>query len=120
MRILQTLDTSGTVRDALGFASSTNTLPFARIGYPVMVRPSYVLGGRGMEVVFQFGCQIEGRLSAKLCNHAQWLFLVINAQHVLQRQRLKIQLVGGRACMSAVRRTAPTIIPPTTRRIRTR
>ena len=23
----------------------------ARIGYPVMVRPSYVLGGRGMEVV---------------------------------------------------------------------
>lgn len=22
-----------------------------RIGYPVMVRPSYVLGGRGMEVV---------------------------------------------------------------------
>ena len=24
-----------------------------RIGYPVMVRPSYVLGGRGMEVVYQ-------------------------------------------------------------------
>ena len=22
-----------------------------RIGYPVMVRPSYVLGGRGMEIV---------------------------------------------------------------------
>ena len=22
------------------------------IGYPVMVRPSYVLGGRGMEVVY--------------------------------------------------------------------
>lgn len=24
-----------------------------RIGYPVMVRPSYVLGGRGMEVVHE-------------------------------------------------------------------
>ena len=23
-----------------------------KIGYPVMVRPSYVLGGRGMEVVY--------------------------------------------------------------------
>lgn len=33
-----------TVEDALEIAS--------RIGYPLMVRPSYVLGGRGMEVVF--------------------------------------------------------------------
>lgn len=33
-----------TVEEALGIA--------ARIGYPVMVRPSYVLGGRGMEVVY--------------------------------------------------------------------
>ena len=32
-----------TVDDALAIAES--------IGYPVMVRPSYVLGGRGMEVV---------------------------------------------------------------------
>ena len=32
-----------TVEDALEIAE--------RIGYPVMVRPSYVLGGRGMEVV---------------------------------------------------------------------
>ena len=32
-----------TVDDALAIAE--------RIGYPVMVRPSYVLGGRGMEVV---------------------------------------------------------------------
>lgn len=23
-----------------------------RIGYPVMVRPSFVLGGRGMEVIY--------------------------------------------------------------------
>ena len=33
-----------TVEDALEIAE--------RIGYPVMVRPSYVLGGRGMEVVY--------------------------------------------------------------------
>ncbi|MDE6943372.1 MAG: carbamoyl-phosphate synthase large subunit [Lachnospiraceae bacterium] len=33
-----------TVEEALAIA--------ARIGYPVMVRPSYVLGGRGMEVVY--------------------------------------------------------------------
>lgn len=33
-----------TVEEAVGIAS--------KIGYPVMVRPSYVLGGRGMEVVY--------------------------------------------------------------------
>ncbi|MDE8707720.1 hypothetical protein PZH31_19815, partial [[Ruminococcus] torques] len=33
-----------TVDDALEIAE--------KIGYPVMVRPSYVLGGRGMEVVY--------------------------------------------------------------------
>ena len=33
-----------TVEDALRIAGG--------IGYPVMVRPSYVLGGRGMEVVY--------------------------------------------------------------------
>lgn len=33
-----------TVEDALEIAD--------KIGYPVMVRPSYVLGGRGMEVVY--------------------------------------------------------------------
>ena len=34
-------------------ATSGEALAIAhRIGYPVMVRPSYVLGGRGMEVVY--------------------------------------------------------------------
>ena len=37
-------DMAVTVNDALAIAH--------RIGYPVMVRPSYVLGGRGMEVVY--------------------------------------------------------------------
>jgi len=36
--------TAYSVQDALGVA--------ARIGYPVLVRPSYVLGGRGMEIVY--------------------------------------------------------------------
>lgn len=36
-----------TVEEALSIA--------AKIGYPVMVRPSYVLGGRGMEVVYDDG-----------------------------------------------------------------
>ena len=38
MRILQTLDTSGTVREALGLASSTYTLPFS-IAYCIFISP---------------------------------------------------------------------------------
>ncbi|MGW2328501.1 carbamoyl-phosphate synthase large subunit [Streptomyces sp. NPDC001700] len=37
----------------------------AEIGYPVMVRPSYVLGGRGMEIVYD-----EASLAAYLERHA--------------------------------------------------
>ncbi|UNO38986.1 carbamoyl-phosphate synthase large subunit [Streptomyces sp. MST-110588] len=37
----------------------------AEIGYPVMVRPSYVLGGRGMEIVYD-----EPSLGAYLTRHA--------------------------------------------------
>ncbi|MGP3980224.1 carbamoyl-phosphate synthase large subunit [Streptomyces sp. KR80] len=37
----------------------------AEIGYPVMVRPSYVLGGRGMEIVYD-----ENSLAAYLTRHA--------------------------------------------------
>jgi carbamoyl-phosphate synthase large subunit len=36
----------------------------AGIGYPVLVRPSYVLGGRGMEIVYD-----EGALEAYLVRH---------------------------------------------------
>jgi carbamoyl-phosphate synthase large subunit len=37
------------------------------IGYPVLVRPSYVLGGRGMAIVFS-----DDDLSAWLRDHIQW------------------------------------------------
>ncbi|MEO1290505.1 MAG: carbamoyl-phosphate synthase large subunit, partial [Chloroflexota bacterium] len=37
------------------------------IGYPVLVRPSYVLGGRGMAIVFD-----EEQLSAWLDEHVEW------------------------------------------------
>ncbi len=40
-----------TVEEALGIAE--------KIGYPVMVRPSYVLGGRGMEVVYDGASMAE-------------------------------------------------------------
>ncbi|TVR21921.1 MAG: carbamoyl-phosphate synthase large subunit [Anaerolineaceae bacterium] len=38
-----------------------------RIGYPVLVRPSYVLGGRGMSIVFD-----EGQLTAWVDQHVKW------------------------------------------------
>ena len=34
----------------------------AEIGYPVLVRPSYVLGGRGMEIVYD-DCALEGYIA---------------------------------------------------------
>ena len=39
----------------------------ASIGYPVLVRPSYVLGGRGMAIVFD-----EEQLLAWLDDHVEW------------------------------------------------
>ena len=52
--ILQTLDIK---QPPNGIARSYNeSLKIAqRIGYPVVVRPSYVLGGRGMEIVYSDG-----------------------------------------------------------------
>ncbi|HST66709.1 MAG TPA: carbamoyl-phosphate synthase large subunit [Mycobacteriales bacterium] len=43
----------------------------AEIGYPVLVRPSYVLGGRGMEIVYD-----EGALQAYLVRHLAEIGLV--------------------------------------------
>ena len=48
------LDEAGLTAPAYGMAeSSAQALQIAHaIGYPVLVRPSYVLGGRGMEIVY--------------------------------------------------------------------
>ena len=48
------LDRAGLPAPAFGMATSFEQAreAAARIGYPVLVRPSYVLGGRGMEIVY--------------------------------------------------------------------
>ena len=48
----------------------------AEIGYPVLVRPSYVLGGRGMEIVYD-----EGALEAYLVRHLAEIGLVGRTEH---------------------------------------
>jgi carbamoyl-phosphate synthase large subunit len=49
------LDVAGLLAPAHGMAmDASEALEVAhRIGYPVLVRPSYVLGGRGMEIVYE-------------------------------------------------------------------
>ena len=44
-------------------------------------------------VFLKLCCQIQWCLTAKLCNHAQWFFFLINAENIFQCQRLKIKLV---------------------------
>ena len=48
----------------------------ARIGYPVLVRPSYVLGGRGMEIVYD-----EAALQAYLVRHLAEIGAVDRTRH---------------------------------------
>ena len=48
----------------------------AEIGYPVLVRPSYVLGGRGMEIVYD-----EGALESYLVRHLAEIGLVGRTKH---------------------------------------
>ena len=53
-------------------------------------------GAQDLHPVFlQFGSQVQRRLSAELSDDAYGFFFLINAENVLQGQRLKIQLVGG-------------------------
>ena len=56
-RFREVMDRLGIPMPEAGMAVDTDeALQIAhRIGYPVMVRPSYVLGGRGMEVVYDDG-----------------------------------------------------------------
>jgi len=53
-RFADLLKKNGIVHPPFGIASSLEEAlqTAARIGYPVLVRPSYVLGGRAMEIVF--------------------------------------------------------------------
>jgi carbamoyl-phosphate synthase large subunit len=53
-RFGQVLKDAGLPAPAFGLATSFEQAReiAARIGYPVLVRPSYVLGGRGMEIVY--------------------------------------------------------------------
>ncbi len=55
--------------------------------------------GRGAEdlhaVLFQIGCEIQRCLAAELGDHAERLFLIIDAQNIFQGERLEIQLVGS-------------------------
>jgi carbamoyl-phosphate synthase large subunit len=50
----QVLEAAGLLAPRHGMATSVEqaTAVAAEIGYPVLVRPSYVLGGRGMEIVY--------------------------------------------------------------------
>ena len=43
------------IRQPAGGSARTNEQAFAKahsLGYPVMIRPSYVLGGRAMEIIY--------------------------------------------------------------------
>lgn len=53
-RFSDVLDTSGLVSPRSGTATDVESaIAVAReVGYPVLVRPSYVLGGRGMEIIY--------------------------------------------------------------------
>src|SRR5205809_7262394 len=44
---------------------------------------------------FQCVGEIEWRLSAELHDYAFGFFLIVNVEHVLKRERLKIKLVAG-------------------------
>ena len=47
------------------------------IGFPVLIRPSYVLGGRGMEIVYdEAGLRAErAEARARRCARVRWLLL---------------------------------------------
>ena len=74
----QILDAAGLRSPANGIATNLDeaVLVANRIGYPVLVRPSFVLGGRGMEIVYD-----EKTLNGyfdRIANHA-----LVDAEHPL-------------------------------------
>jgi carbamoyl-phosphate synthase large subunit len=67
----EVLRSAGLPAPAFGTARSLKeaTAIAARIGYPVLVRPSYVLGGRGMEIVYS-DAQLAGYVDRALAEAA--------------------------------------------------
>ncbi|MCB2175866.1 MAG: carbamoyl-phosphate synthase large subunit [Actinomycetales bacterium] len=68
----EVLATAGLPAPAFGTARTLAeaTAIAGRIGYPVLVRPSYVLGGRGMEIVYSDG-QLAGYVERALADAAR-------------------------------------------------
>ncbi|MEY4944657.1 MAG: carbamoyl-phosphate synthase large subunit [Actinomycetota bacterium] len=74
----QILDAAGLRAPANGIATNlTEAISVAdRIGYPVLVRPSFVLGGRGMEIVYD-ELNLHGYFD-RIANHA-----LVDSEHPL-------------------------------------
>ena len=50
-----TVASASSLEKDLGVVGKNNVEAAAKIGFPVVVRPSYVLGGRGMAIVYDMG-----------------------------------------------------------------
>ncbi len=74
----QILDAAGLLAPANGIATNLEeaVAVATRIGYPVLVRPSFVLGGRGMEIVYD-ETSLNGYFD-RIAGHA-----LVDAQHPL-------------------------------------
>ena len=71
----------------------------ARIGYPVLVRPSYVLGGRGMEIVYD-DATLEGYIVGRIAVEAAY---AAQASGRLSRARFGEVLAGLKADLGGFR-----------------
>ena len=70
MRMLHTLDTNGTVRDARGFASSTYTFPFS-IAYCMFIRPLTCISSAIFLVYSLIVCTFSSEMCAEGMIHAE-------------------------------------------------
>ena len=70
MRILHTLDTSGTVRDARGLASRTYTLPFS-MAYCMFISPLTCISSAILRVYSLIVCTFSGEMCTDGMMHAE-------------------------------------------------